>query len=153
MAFNKHRNIFKGISNIIEATSKEEQVHGMFGTELVNIIRKENPEWFDEKMAKTVYDACQKSYAAEEKVINWIYEQGELEFLPKEVTKEFVKDRMNEALDRIGYNKMFEVDEDLVEQTDWMRDELFSTKHVDFFVKRSVNYTKRSRSISGDDLF
>src|SRR5699024_7600752 len=40
MSFNKHRNIFKGISNVIEATSKEEQIHGMFGIELVNIIRE-----------------------------------------------------------------------------------------------------------------
>src|SRR5690625_861423 len=36
MAFNKHRNIFRGISNVIEATSKEEQIHGLFGIELVN---------------------------------------------------------------------------------------------------------------------
>ena len=29
MAFNKHRNLLKGISNV-EATSKEEQIHGDF---------------------------------------------------------------------------------------------------------------------------
>jgi len=27
MSFNKHKNIFKGISNVVEATSKEEQIH------------------------------------------------------------------------------------------------------------------------------
>src|SRR5690625_7796107 len=56
MAFNKHRNIFKGISNVIEATSKEEQIHGLFGIELVNIIREEKPEWFDDKMEQAVVD-------------------------------------------------------------------------------------------------
>ena len=45
------------------------------------------------------------------------------------------------------------MDEKAVENTDWFEDELNATKHVDFFVKRSVNYTKRSRSIGADDLF
>ena len=40
MSFNKHRNIFKGISNAVEATSKEEQIHGMFGIDVINIIKK-----------------------------------------------------------------------------------------------------------------
>ena len=31
MAFNKHKNMLKGISNVVEATSKEEQIHGDFG--------------------------------------------------------------------------------------------------------------------------
>ena len=49
MAFNKYRNLFKGMSNAVEATSKEEQIHGLFGIDIINIIKKEHPEWFDEK--------------------------------------------------------------------------------------------------------
>lgn len=30
MSFNKHKNLFKGISNAVEATSKEEEIHGKF---------------------------------------------------------------------------------------------------------------------------
>lgn len=153
MSFNKHKNIFKGISNVIEATSKEEQVHGLFGIELVNIIRDENPEWFDKDMENKVYEACQKSYEAEMNVIDWIYESGDLDFLPKETVKEFIKNRMNNSLKDTGFEPVFEVDENLVEQTDWLDDELLASKHVDFFVKRSINYTKKSRSITGDDLF
>src|SRR5699024_9979374 len=62
MSFNKYRNIFKGISNVIEATSKEEQIHGLFGIELINIIREEKPEWFDDKTQQTVEDACLQAY-------------------------------------------------------------------------------------------
>lgn len=153
MAFNKHRNIFKGISNVIEATSKEEQIHGLFGIELINIIRGENPEWFDGDMEAQVNEACLDAYESEEKVIEWIYEAGDLDFLPKETVKEFVKDRLNNSLESIGYEPLFEVDEGDVEQTDWFDDEIIATKHVDFFVKRSTNYTKRSRSIGADDLF
>ena len=153
MAFNKHRNIFKGISNVIEATSKEEQIHGLFGIELINIIREEKPEWFDAKLEQRVYEACREAFRSEEIVIDWIYEKGDLDFLPKATVKEFVKNRLNNSLESIGYDAVFEVDEKAVESTEWFEDELNATKHVDFFVKRSVNYTKRSRSIGADDLF
>lgn len=153
MSFNKHKNIFKGISNVIEATSKEEQIHGLFGIELVNIIRDENPEWFDKEMSNKVYEACKNTFESEMGVIDWIYEEGDLDFMPKDTVKEFIKSRMNKSLESVGFDKIFEVDEDVVEQTDWYDDEIISTKHVDFFVKRSINYTKRSRSISHDDLF
>ena len=153
MSFNKYKNIFKGISNVIEATSKEEQIHGLFGVELINIIREERPEWFDENLERRVIDACKEAYRSEEIVIDWIYERGDLDFLPKETVKEFVKDRLNNSLQNIGYNAIFDVDEGLVEETDWFDDEIVATKHVDFFVKRSINYSKRTRSITSDDLF
>ena len=40
MAFNKHRNMLKGVSNVVEATSKEEQIHGDFGIDLIKIIKQ-----------------------------------------------------------------------------------------------------------------
>lgn len=153
MSFNKHRNLFKGISNVIEATSKEEQIHGLFGIELINIIKRENPNWFDKELEQRVILACKEAYRSECEVIDWIYEAGELDFLPKDVVKEFVKNRLNNSLESIGYEPVFDIDEKLVEQTDWFDDELLTTKHVDFFVKRSVNYTKGARAITGDDLF
>ena len=48
---------------------------------------------------------------------------------------------------------VFDIDEDLVAQTEWFDDEIIGTKHGDFFVKRSINYSKRSQSITSDDLF
>jgi len=153
MSFNKYRNIFKGVSNVIEATSKEEQIHGLFGIELINIIREEKPEWFDANLERAVAEACKEAYRSEEIVIDWIYEAGDLDFLPKATVKEFVKNRLNNSLASIGYEPIFEVDDAVVEQTDWFDDEIVATKHVDFFVKRSINYSKRTRSITGDDLF
>lgn len=153
MSFNKYRNIFKGMSNAIEATSKEEQIHGLFGIEIINIIRKEHPEWFDDEMESLVINASREAFASESVVIDWIYEKGDLDFLPKKTVKEFVKNRLNNSLESIGYDRIFEVDEAIVETTDWFDDEVTATKHVDFFVKRSINYSKRTRSITGDDLF
>lgn len=153
MAFNKHKNTFKGISNVIEATSKEEQIHGLFGIELVSIIKEENPEWFDSEMKNHILEACRHAYESEEKVVDWIYEMGDLDFLPKETVKEFIKSRLNGSLVSVGYEPIFTVNEKLVEETDWFMDEIIGTKHTDFFNKHNVNYTKKSRSIGADDLF
>ncbi|OGG85908.1 ribonucleotide reductase [Candidatus Kaiserbacteria bacterium RIFOXYB1_FULL_46_14] len=153
MSFNKYKNLFKGISNAVEATSKEEQIHGMFGIDLINIIRVEHPEWFDESHRETVRMMCVEAYQAESAIIDWIFETGELDFLPKDQVKEFVKHRLNNSLRSIGMSAVFSVDEALLDKTEWFNDEVIATKHVDFFDKRSINYSKRQSSVTSDDLF
>ena len=66
---------------------------------------------------------------------------------------EFIKNRLNNSLDSIGLDRIFEVDEKMVEETDWFDEEVIATKHVDFFVKRSINYNKRNSSVTSSDLF
>jgi ribonucleoside-diphosphate reductase beta chain len=153
MAFNKHKNVLKGISNVVEATSKEEQIHGDFGIDVINIIKKEHPEWFDEAYKSMIQEICEKAFEAESKIVDWIFEEGELDFLPKAVVNEFIKNRFNNSLESIGIAKIFGVDQKLLEQTEWFDDEIIGTKHGDFFVKRSINYSKRTQSITSDDLF
>jgi len=153
MSFNKHRNLFKGISNAVEATSKEEQIHGLFGIEVINLIKTEHPEWFDDDFKAQILQACHRAFESEQKVVDWILEKGELDFLPKAVIIEFIKNRLNNSLASIGLERIFTVDDKLLEQTEWFDEEVVTTKHGDFFVKRSINYNKRSQSITGDDLF
>ncbi len=153
MAFNKHRNMLKGVSNVVEATSKEEQIHGDFGIDLIKIIKKENPTWFDVLYETRIQEMCKNAFEAESGIIDWIFEKGELDFLPKKEINEFIKDRFNRSLESIGVEKVFETDEDILNKTEWFNDELIATKHGDFFVKRSINYSKKSQSITGEDLF
>lgn len=153
MAFNKHKNLFKGISNAVEATSKEEQIHGLFGIDIINIIKSEHPEWFDDEYNQSIIQSCRDAYAAESKIVDWIFEKGELDFLPAKTVKEFIKNRFNNSLASIGLPRIFDIDQKLVDATEWFDDEVIGTKHGDFFVKRSINYNKRSKSITGDDLF
>ena len=153
MAFNKHKNVLKGISNVVEATSKEEQIHGDFGIDVIKVIKSENPSWFNKEFEESTRDMCRQAYESESRIIDWIFEEGELEFLPKTVVKEFIKDRFNSSLESIGIERVFEVNETLLKETEWFDDEIIGTKHGDFFVKRSIAYTKRSKSITADDLF
>ncbi|WP_370000840.1 ribonucleotide-diphosphate reductase subunit beta [Winogradskyella sp.] len=153
MAFNKYKNMLKGISNVVEATSKEEQIHGDFGIDIIRIIKDENPSWFGEEYKTIVKVMCEEAFESESKIIDWIFEAGELDFLPKDVINEFIKNRFNNSLESIGIDKIFDIDDSLLEQTEWFDDEIIGTKHGDFFVKRSINYAKRTKSVTPDDLF
>ena len=145
--------MFNGLSNIVEATSKEEQIHGDFGVDIIKIIRKENPEWFDEELNNEIIKACKKAEKAESKVLDWIFEKGELDFMSKEVVKNFIKNRFNKSLGSLEIEPIFEVDERLLSETDWFDEEMIGTKENDFFVKRSTAYSKKTKSVTEDDLF
>ena len=153
MSFNKEKNLFKGISNVVEATSKEEEIHGNFGSEIINIIKSENPEWFDEEFEQLIDSACKKAYAAEVKILDWIFEKGELEFLSKKTIENFIQNRFNNSLTRIGMKPVFDVDLSEIEKTLWFDVEITATKEGDFFYKKQVDYNKKSKSITEDDLF
>ena len=153
MAFNKHKNVLKGISNAVEATSKEEDVHARFGFDLVNIIKAENPTWFDKETTTTINALAREAYKAEAAIVDWIYGEEDLEFLPKETVKEFLKQRFNQSLVAIGQKPLYTVDPKAIEDTQWFIEETLSTKNVDFFVKRSTAYSKKSKAFTSDDLF
>jgi ribonucleoside-diphosphate reductase beta chain len=153
MSFNKNKNLFKGISNAVEATSKEEQIHGLFGIDLINIIKHEHPEWFDSGFEEEVIKLCEEAFESEQQVVEWIFEKGELEFINKAIVIEFIKQRFNNSLQSIGIKKIFTTDQKLLTESDWFYDEVIATKHGDFFNKKSINYSKKGKSITSDDLF
>lgn len=153
MSFNKEKNLFKGISNVVEATSKEEDIHGNFGAEIINIIKEENPDWFDADFDQLIYSACNKAYVAECGILDWIFEKGELTFLKKETIRNFIKNRFNNSLKKIGMNPLFDVDTQELQLTKWFDIEITATKEGDFFYKKQIDYNKKSKAITKDDLF
>jgi ribonucleoside-diphosphate reductase beta chain len=153
MSFNKHRNNLKGISNAVEATSKEETIHAEFGFDLINLIKEENPEWWTPQLVEDLIISTKDAYESEKEIVDWIFEKGDLDFLTKNQTMEFIKNRFNTSLTSIGIDSIFEVNEPLLETTEWFDDEILTTKHTDFFNKRSINYSKKQKSVTSNDLF
>lgn len=153
MSFNKYKNVLKGMSNAVEATSKEENIHAEFGFDLVNTIKRENPEWWTDELVEDIVDATIDAYDAEAEIVDWMFELGDLDFLTKEQTLEFIKDRFNRSLKSIGIDPVFTTNDKVLETTEWFDDEILTTKHTDFFNKRSINYSKKQKSITEDDLF
>jgi ribonucleoside-diphosphate reductase beta chain len=152
-SFNKHMNVLKDVDNVIQATQKEETIHALFGSYLVNLIKKEHPDWFDKDFYQQVADAATKAYEAEAAIIDWIFEAGELSFLPKQAVKELIAKRLNESLVMIGADPQFVVDKKAIKPLKWFEEELHADTHVDFFHKRSTGYAKKTKPVKAEDLF
>lgn len=153
LSFDKHKKQFKGVANAVEATSKEEQIHGLFGVELIEVIREEHPEWFGPAFEQSVQRACRRAYEAEQDMLDWIFAEGDLDFLPRPVVDAFLRDKFNRSLKNVDVAPLFDVDEARLDETRWFYEEILLTKGNDFFSKRSTSYSKMTQSVSGDDLF
>lgn len=151
-SFYKYRGVLANISKVIQATSLEEEIHALFGAHVINIIREENPEWFDDSMEQKIRRNIRKAYDAECGIIDWIFEMGELEFMPKDVIKEFLKDRFNKSLKSIGYSPEYEVNEELLESTEYFNILMNTTTNFDFFHARSTDYSK-GKKFTVDEIF
>lgn len=152
-SFNKHKNILKDIDNVVQATQKEEAIHAKFGIELLKIIHKEYPEWFNDEFYEKLKRACKKAHDAECKIIDWIFEAGELSFLSKNTVVEFIKDRFNTSLKMIGTDPIFEVDQNELKKVQWFSDEEHADVNSDFFYKKPVTYSKKMQAFQAEDLF
>jgi ribonucleoside-diphosphate reductase beta chain len=152
-SFNRERNLFKGIANLVEATSKEEQIHAMFGYKLIETLRGEFPGWFDDEFFERVRRACRSAFEAESAILDWIFEEGELDFLPKATVEAFIQHRFNASLQSVSMEPLWHPDPNALESTRWFEEEVVAGKHYDFFHKRPTTYSRKTKSITGDDLF
>ncbi|EQA05361.1 ribonucleotide-diphosphate reductase subunit beta [Glaesserella parasuis] len=153
MSFNKHKNLFKGISNAVEATSKEEEIHGRFGIALYEILRDEHSELFTPEFFEELKNLSQQAFEAERGILDWIFEEGDLSFISRKTVENYIMNRYNNSLSILCLEPPYDVDPDLLKETEWFDIEIISTKETDFFNKRSTDYSKKMKQITADDLF
>lgn len=152
-SFDKHRNMFSGLSNLILATSKEEELHGRFGIELYNILRREVPELFTPEFFSRMEAMARQAFEAEMGIVDWIFEEGDLEFLTKEQVKNYIKHRYNNSCKELGIAPHFEVNEDMYrENTLWFDATILGMLQVDFFSEADVNYVK-GHGFTAENIF
>lgn len=152
-SFNKHKNVLKDVDNVVQATQKEELIHAMLGVHLINTIKAEHPEWFNENFYVKLERAARKAYEAEEKIVDWIFEKGDMPFLRKDTLKEFIKDRLNTSIAQLGGSKVFDIDYKLLAPLQWFDDEIYADTSTDFFHKKPVTYSKKTQAVTAGDIF
>lgn len=153
LGFNKFRGIMKDIANVVQYTSKEENIHALGGIALINVIRKEEGNLFDDDFKNKLIEEAQVALNAERRIISWILKGYENEFVSEEILYNFISNRMNEAFEKIGVDYKFDVDIDTIHKSYWMEEEIFAEARTDFFNKRPIDYAKKDMVFSADDLF
>lgn len=153
LSFTRFKGVMKNISNIIAWTSVDEQIHANAGIYIVNKIKEEFPEYFDEGTKKRISDIVLNSIEVEAEILDWIFERGEIETVNKANLLNFMKYRADDSLRRIGLPRVFNVSESDYQPMVWFEEEVFANSMDDFFAKRPVDYTKHDKSITANDLF
>lgn len=129
-------------------------IHALVGIKLINTIREEYPELFDDELEQRVLSEAEEAFRCESKIIDWILGDFEDKKINKDILKEFVKNRINESLKQIGFKPVFEnLDEELLEQTQWFDEDILGNTITDFFYARPVNYAKDAQTFTEEDLF
>ena len=153
LGFNRFKAVLKDTANVVQYTSKEENLHAEGGMALINQIRIEHPELFDEELISRIKEEAGVALEAETRLINWILQGFENEFLSEDILNNYLKSRVNESLSRIGFDFSFPVDQSLVSVTQWMDEEVYASALSDFFHKKPIDYAKSTKSFTAEDLF
>jgi ribonucleoside-diphosphate reductase beta chain len=151
--FSSFKNVLKDTDQQVKYTRNEELIHGLIGTKIINTIKEEYPELIDEEFTKRISNEAVEAFDAESKIIDWMVNGIDEKGLSAPILKEFVKNRINESLVQIGFDKVFEINEELISETMWFQEQLLGNNMTDFFHGRPVEYSKKNQSFDEDDLF
>jgi ribonucleoside-diphosphate reductase beta chain len=153
MHMNRNKAVMKDCAQQVQYTRNEEMLHAQVGIKLINTLREEYPEYFDDELVARVKEECIEALKAESKVIDWIMGDYETKGLSAGILKSFIAKRMADSLDQINFDSSEIIyNQDDVDQTFWFDEELLGANMTDFFQKRPVEYAK-GQGITADDLF
>jgi len=152
--FNRYKNVLKDTAQQVAYTAKEETIHALVGIKLINTLREEYPDLFDEELEERILHETAEAYECEAKIIDWILGDYTGDKLTPDHLKNFVKDRLNQSLVAIGFKEVFDdLDKQLLEETEWFNEDVLGNTNTDFFYARPVNYSKGNKSYDVEDLF
>jgi ribonucleoside-diphosphate reductase beta chain len=125
----------------------------MVGMKIISTIREEYPELFDQELQDRIAHEAEQAFIAESKIIDWMVNGIQEPGLSAPVLKEFIKNRINESLTGIGFSPVFDIDNQLLDDTFWFDEQVLAPNQTDFFHSRPVEYAKNSQSYDEDELF
>ena len=62
------------------------------------------------------------------------------DYLNASLLKEFIKNRINDSLVEIKYPKIFDIDKEIIKNTQWFDEMAYGNNMVDFFNQRPTRY-------------
>jgi ribonucleoside-diphosphate reductase beta chain len=150
--FNRFRALLKDTAKQVDYTKLEETLHAQVGIRIINTLRTEYPELFDDALIEKIREETQEAFKAESAIIDWIvggYEDGNLS---APILKAYIGERMNDSLKAIGFNESVEIDHVALDKANWMTEELLATGFSDFFHTEDKGYAKNNKTYNEDDL-
>jgi len=149
------RNLLKGIGQQMKWSVRDESLHSKMGCRLFRHMCKETPNLLEE-CRDDVTTAATAMLKAEEKYIDKMFELGDIENLKAYDLKQFIRKRLNEKLQELGYfdlGEYFAFDEDGAAKLDWFYHLTGGHTHTDFFAVRPTDYSKANEGEDFEDIW
>ena len=149
------RNLLKGIGQQMKWSVRDESLHSKMGCQLFRHMCQENPKLLED-CKKDVIDAAEAMLKAEERYIDKMFEQGDIENLKANDLKQFIRKRLNEKINELGYTnirKYFEYDAEGASKLDWFYHLTGGHTHTDFFAVRPTDYSKANEGEDFEDIW
>ena len=151
--FNTYKNLLKDTAQQVQYTKNEEMLHANIGIKIINTLREEYPDLFDEDLITRITQEVDAAFIAESKIIDWMVGDYSHENLSAPVLKEFIKKRINDSLLQIGVDYRLPVDKELAQKTIWFDEVLLGNAMTDFFHGKPIEYAKSNKVYDEADLF
>ncbi len=146
------RNKLKGIGQQMKWSVRDESLHSKMGCQLFRHMCEEYPELLDQ-CKDSIEEAAKLIVELELKYIDKMFEMGDLENLKADDLKEFIKSRTKSKLKELGYDGIFDFDEEKAGNLDWFYHLTGGQTHTDFFAIRPTDYSKANEGEDWDDIF
>lgn len=134
---NKLMNVVRGINFSV----RDENLHAEFGAWLFKkLLQESGKDLGDFTLSQRIYNVADQVYQHESRIIDMIFEKGEVEGITAEQMKSFVKSRVNLCLENLGLQPIFEVHNNVI--ADWFYDNINSVQFGDFFTGTLSSYNR-----------
>lgn len=142
------------IAALQKSTAQEElYMHYAFGLDLINIIKEEHPQVWDEYLVENIVQNIKESYKAEVNLIDWFFEGGIPSHLTKEEVLNFLDYNFYELTKDLGLDIGYEYDRDMFEEKNsWFMIRINGLTNSDFFVAEIGNYSAEKEEINLEDF-
>lgn len=153
MSYGKRRNDLQTISALQKSTATEEIVHYNFGIDLINIIKEEYPNLWDDYLIDLITKNLQDAYVAELKIIDWIFEKGMPTHLFKNEVINFLNYNFNTICKDLGLEIIYRVDEEMYRKDNiWMMESILAMPESDFFNNAVGGYSSSDEMINLNEI-
>jgi ribonucleoside-diphosphate reductase beta chain len=149
------RNLLKGIGQQMKWSVRDESLHSKMGCQLFRHMCQEDNNLLED-CKKDVINAAEAMLKAEERYIDKMFEQGDIENLKAYDLKQFIRKRLNEKLVELGYKHLgqyFKYDENAASKLDWFYHLTGGHTHTDFFAVRPTDYSKANEGEDFEDIW
>lgn len=150
-----YANANKGLGTMFalqKTTAVEEDLHYHFGLALINEIKKDYPELWDEYLVELVGKSLQVAYDTEIRIVDWLLEDGIPDHITREEMINYIQYNFYMIQKDLGVPITVEYDKDLyAEKNSWMKVAMYQSE-PDFFAKIAGGYSAEEEDIDIDSF-